>query len=242
MVFINDGTPCFFTFGEVYDNFTQAYNWTSRLVKENKSQTYVDFSSDIAENNWLKYKANDKLDNPDYGNASIPATNQFQKDKEIATSSVFSATENGPELVDISGTHLTQLKIINWEIQTNGTYKVSTPTPRITQLEAATINLTQVGVYGETVGASAITQLLRFENSGSGLLYADLIAAHWTDYANTIEKFKQTKLKFILQPQDIVGLRFDVPVYLEQYNRYFFIKKIINWQQNTITEVELIIL
>ncbi|MFZ4401982.1 MAG: hypothetical protein ACOYO1_18275 [Bacteroidales bacterium] len=244
MVYINDGVPNFFTFKEVYENFDNAYDWSDNLILTDKFQTNIDFSSDVAEINYLKYKKDDKLSNVDYGNSSIPAINQFLKEKDIVVNQVFSATENSEDLIDLSNNHFSQCKLPVWERQTNG-YKLATVTPRICQDSIESINLGMATAYGEPTGiAPGITSrhVHRFENDGNGLIYDDLIQNYWQEYSGVINKFKQCKLKFILPPKEIINFKFDIPIYLQQYSRYFFVKKINNWQPNTIIEVDLILL
>ena len=116
--------------------------------------------------------------------------------------------------------------------------------------DAETVKLNIPTVFGEPVVNSSgdsidsvvERSLFRFLDHGNGLDYTSLKHNYWNKYADIILNYKQVRLKFILTPIQIKDFRFDYPIYLNQYGRYFFVKKINNWDVNKVTEIDLIVL
>lgn len=243
MVQIVDFVPVFFTFNNVYDNFINSFDWSDNLVMDSRHDVNIDFSSDIAEENHLKYKE-DTLVLEGYGDSKILATNQFLKERTILTNQIYSASESTKEK-DLVNTVFDMCKIDMYELQGTGVYKTASVKQRICKIETKSMNLAMQSVFVEPTGiASGLInrQVYRFEDSGLGLTYDELITAYWTKYSEVMNTFKQARLKFILSPSQVSLFRFDTPIYLRQYGRYFFVKRINNWETNKVVEIDLIVL
>lgn len=242
MLQIVDGSAQFFTFNDVMDNRTNARDWSDFLVQTNRHETYIDFSSDIGESNFLKYKE-DKSVATNYGNYDIPAINQFAKYRDILTNKLFAATESVMEK-DSLGNPVRMCKFDLYELS-NNSYNLKSITQRICIPQNLDLNYTIDSVYGESTGGAGgdiTVNVYTFENSGAGLMYEELANSYWEAYMSIINKYKQMKLKFILPVSEINKFRFDYPIYLSQYGRYFFVKRINNWEVNKVVEIDLIVL
>lgn len=241
MMQIIDNKPSFFTFNEVYANFANAFDWSENLVQETRNSSNIDFSSDIAEKNLLKWKEDNTVTSG-YGDAIIPAVNQFLKERIILTNQMYAASESTTE-VDLSGNIWGMCKFSLFEKQENGKYKTTNIKQRICMGIDKNMNLSVQSVFGEATGiSSGAVQRKVYCFEGSNMTYDELVSLYWNKYSEIMNKFKQTKLKFILTPVQISQFRFDRPVYLKQYARYFFVKRINNWEANKIVEVDLIVL
>ncbi|MFZ4412454.1 MAG: hypothetical protein ACOYOV_05160 [Bacteroidales bacterium] len=243
MAQIIDSVPVFFTFNEVYNNFVNAFDWTDSLVLETRHESNIDFSSDIAEKNLIKYKEDTKV-KTGYGDSNIDSANQVLKERIILTNQIYSATESTSEK-DLTNASFDMCTFGLFEIQSNGSYKTVNIKQRICKLETKSMNFAVQSIFGEPTGISSGSvnrSVLRFEDAGNGLTYDELISTYWAKYAEVMYKFKQSKLKFILSPIQISQFRFDIPIYLKQYSRYFFVKRINSWEANKIVEIDLIVL
>ena len=243
MIQVVDSVPVFFTFNEVYDNFINAFDWSESLVEESRHDSNIDFSSDIAEKNLIKYKEDINV-KTGYGDSNIDSANQVLKERTILTNQIYSATESTSEK-DLTNTSFDMCTFGLFEIQSNGTYKTVSIKQRICKQETKSMNFAVQSIFGEPTGiasGSVNRSVLRFEDAGNGLTYDELVSEYWEKYAEVMYKFKQTKLKFILSPIQISQFRFDIPIYLKKYSRYFFVKRINNWEANKIVEIDLIVL
>jgi hypothetical protein len=74
----------------------------------------------------------------------------------------------------------------------------------------------------------------------AGLKFERLLKSYYKTYAAAIRKPKLVKENFLLDPEDIAGFDFEIPVYLKQYGQYFFVKKINNYISGKTCLVELL--
>jgi hypothetical protein len=71
------------------------------------------------------------------------------------------------------------------------------------------------------------------------LLWSSLKTANYTGYQSLIEKPRYLREKFHLKPQDVANLDMEIPIYLEQYGKYYAIMQ-LQYKDNEFSECELL--
>ena len=256
MVQVVEGVFYFFSFNDVYDNLSKAFDWSDSLVQESRHETFIDFASDtgieLGSANYLRYKPDADITDQ-YGDDYLSSSNQFIPYRDILINQIFSAshwdqfTDKADITFDtIQANIFTQNNDSQW-IKTNEINQ------RICIKDNEKVTLNVPALFGEPneyvvdnignpIEMLVNRDIFKFLNSGKGLDYTSLKANYWVAYSDILNNYKQVRLKFILTPLQIRDFRFDYPIYLKQFGRYFFVKKINNWDVNKVTEIDLIVL
>ena len=253
MVQIIDGVFCFFSFNDVYDNFTNAFDWSDNLVLASKYETFIDFASDtgmdLAMANYLRYKPDADITDQ-YGDDYLSSSNQFIPFRDILINQIFSAS-HPDTFTDMNSTVFNTIHADLFKTDNNANFVADKKiNQRICIKNTETVKINMPSVFGDPVvdqdgnpiDISQGRDIYRFLDNDNGLDYTSLKHNYWNKYADIILNYKQVRLKFILTPMQIKNFRFDYPIYLNQYGRYFFVKKINNWDVNKVTEIDLIVL
>lgn len=247
-----DGVFCFFSFNDVYDNLSKALDWSDNLVLASKHETFIDFASDtgmdLAMANYLRYKPDADITDQ-YGDDYLSSSNQFIPFRDILINQIFSAS-HGTQFTDNSNDPFNVIQADLFKYDKDNWVADKKINQRICIKNKYGVDLKMASVFGEPVvnssgdGIDSVVErsLFRFLDHDNGLDYTSLKYNYWNKYEDIILNYKQVRLKFILTPLQLREFRFDYPIYLKQYGRYFFVKKINNWDVNKITEIDLIVL
>ena len=253
MVQAIDGMYCFFSFNDVYDNLSKALDWSDNLVLASKHETFIDFASDtgmdLAMANYLRYKPDADITDQ-YGDDYLSSSNQFIPFRDILINQIFSAS-HPDTFTDMNSTVFNTIHADLFKTDNNANFVADKKiNQRICIKDTETVKINMPSVFGEPVvdqdgnpiDISQDRDIYKFLDHDNGLDYTSLKHNYWNKYADIILNYKQVRLKFILTPIQIKDFRFDYPIYLNQYGRYFFVKKINNWDVNKVTEIDLIVL
>ena len=252
MVQAINGTYCFFSFNDVYDNLSKALDWSDNLVLASKYETFIDFASDtgmdLAMANYLRYKPDADITDQ-YGDDYLSSSNQFIPFRDILINQIFSAshgtqfTDNSNDTFDVIQADLFKYDKDNWVADKKINQRICIKNKYGVDLKMASVfGEPVVNSSGDSIDSVVERSLFRFLDHYNGLDYTSLKHNYWNKYADIMLNYKQVRLKFILTPMQIKNFRFDYPIYLNQYGRYFFVKKINNWDVNKIIEIDLIVL
>ncbi|HAT77126.1 MAG TPA: hypothetical protein DCS19_09860, partial [Flavobacterium sp.] len=66
-----------------------------------------------------------------------------------------------------------------------------------------------------------------------------LKATYYTGYQSLLTKPRYLREKFYLKPEDIAGLTLDIPIYLQQYGKYYAII-VLQYKEDEFSECELL--
>lgn len=246
MLTIKNNKPYFFRFEDVIENISIAKDWTQKLIIKNDAliPEKSTFDLGVAKKNYFKY-AKDELVNELTGRGTIASEYSIVKEKTIVQQAKFAASQDvviASRGKAISGIYMKQHEQKDGKTNYSGKAKL-----RIGFLNTISSDITfdHFNVYyesplpGTITGAKSIKFLGKYP--GSGLDYSfDLINTFMSGYASVIEHGRKLTLTFRLNSIDLHEFDFTVPVWLSQFNRYFFVKKINNWDDGIDCQVELI--
>lgn len=245
MLVIKDDKPYFFRFEDVIENKSIAKDWTSKLVN-NKNQlipSKMQFDIGVAKNNYLKY-AKDELVNELTGNGNILSNYSIVDSIDLVQQSKFTASEE----TSISDGY-TQTRAILMQQFENKDGKITYAGKAKLRLgyvyDCKKLTFNYKNIYNEDSFDKTIElrKAFRFigDYHGAGLDYSfDLIPTFFAGYESVIQSGKKLVLKFRLNSIDLHEFDYTIPIWLSQFNRFYFVKKITNWDIGVDCEVELI--
>lgn len=244
MMVIKDNKPYFFRFDEVINNISIAKDWTDKLVNNNNPliPAKLTFDLGVAKKNYLKY-APDEAVNEMYGRGVIASDYSIVQEKTVVQQSKFAASKD--VVISSLGVQLTGL-LMQQFVNKDGVIKYEGKAkPRIGyEYTGNKIELSDFNIYNEDNFSQHFTaaKSFRFKGHypGAGLDYSFDLSSFFVGYRNSIETGKKLVLKFRLNSIDLHEIDYTIPVWLSQFNRYFFVKKISGWDAGVNCEVELI--
>jgi len=123
--------------------------------------------------------------------------------------------------------------------------KVFDPTPRVLAIKRVTggspsdVNYFD-GVGGPTIDDYGVGYFEDGTQENSLGFDQNRLEADYSEFVETMNRFKQVSASFFLTVSDIHGLDLFVPIYLAQTNSYYIVNKVINFVAGKLTKVELI--
>jgi hypothetical protein len=220
----------------VITNKNIAADWSKYLSVSDYELTY---SLDYAKVNRLKWKA-DKDVVEGLGNAAINVNDETLVKEKTILDMPFSFCRTASRTIPASPSFIAALASIGWyqSIPDSTDYKENeNVAPRLVTAEAVG---TGVGYYDILNTTTYLTTEAQALKASVDLLSLNTAISYNAAITNMLNSTKVLKLKFNLPAKVIAGLDHSIPIYLEQYTEYFFIKKVSNWIAGKLCEVELI--
>lgn len=243
-----------FNFDTLYDNIDSAEDWSDLLDTTHRvGFSYSD--SKFAQRNYFKYSSlteEENVNTAELGEATIKSNtyNEFgdsyinieddslDPQKDMVTLPFYPAYN----IRRIQDTEMAWLKTKNLENDLQ---------PRI--LELFYIEFEDPTTYKDTYGYSYTPThgspmylyqwaIFKSDNLGvyGGLSFGNMINKYYTGYKRIVSEYLKVTAYFKLSPVQIEKLDFSIPVYIEKFNAYFYISKIIDYVGEHSTKVELI--
>lgn len=220
----------------IIDNIPNAINWSDKLDESELPEINFKYDS-YAQINYFKHKEDKTVTDTDAGTDYVLNINNqnLELEKTIYTSP-FAPCEN----VDFNGTTTAIIKLYN---TTTSKFDIDVQ-PRICFSEAV------LGAFKFTDGTTTsgyintrriwfIDNALHNLSMGFG---TNLITKNSQYLITTLQDLRLVKANFNLKLIDIKDFDFFTPIYIEQYQAYFFVPSInqFNYTRPNLTEVELI--
>jgi len=222
-------------FNTIKNNIGNAVNWSSLVDETNEPSLTFDISG-YAQLNNVKHKEDKSILNEVIGADYIITLNNqnLEAEKDLYTSP-FAASEDVVRL----GTK--QMIYIDLHDGISFTNSVQ---PRRCYLErvAGSIDYTD-GTTTITTGSNIpLTWFIRADKSYNMGFGNNQMSRYSNDLINILQNLRIIKIDIRLSLIDILNLNYFYPVYLSQYNAYFFVSNVnqFDYTSNDATEVELI--
>jgi len=219
-------TVTLWNINDIYTNKPIAKDWSDYLSIDDEQLT---FRLDYARLNNLKWKANEDVSQGN-GDAFIAAIDKNLTKEKTLFELPFSFSDEV--------THQSEpMARIGWyeTIPDSTEYKArDSVSPRLVTREAMSIaaQITDGSTYSLTNSQAYAARSFPLDLNVS-VAYNDAIV-------RMLRNTKVLTLKFNLPVQIVVDLDHSIPIYLQQYSDYFFVKKVSNYMPNRICTVELI--
>ena len=228
-----------FEFNQIKDNISNAVDWSGKLDETNEKELTFKIDS-YGQNNYLNHKE-DKfvLQLPQGSNGVITIGNQNLELNKDLYESPFAATEtvlrlNGKKVMYINlhdGVSLTTTESFKNDVQ---------PRTGYTSKENFTITYTD-GITNTIVSTDIpLTWFIdSAKNYNGGFQY---LLDYSIDLIAILQNLKVVKTDIRLNILDIINLNYFYPIYISEFNSYFFLSKInqFDYTSNESTKVELI--
>lgn len=226
-----------FTLREVKDNELISRDWTSKLHMD-KSQWKLQYRiGQYYQNTEFKYREDtgDEDIEPGLGNGSLSIDDTTLPATGTKIELPFSATQM---VVRLTGLDVPLIKMVD-----SGVY-ANTVEPRvlIDDTRDTSISVTFDEDTNSVTTASSIpmcyfqlpgeTFNLGFDNS--------LLDDNYTELEDVLLRAKKLTLPFDLKITDVYRFDHSIPVYLDQFAAHFYVNKINNFKNGSLTQVELI--
>ncbi len=235
----NNKKVTLFEFNQIKNNISNAVNWSGKL-DETKEKELTFKIDNYGQNNYLKHKEDKFVTQlPQQSNGIITIANQnlsLNKDLYI---SPFAASEtverlNGKKVMYINlhdGVSLTTTQSFKNDVQARTGY---------TSKENFTVTYTD-GTSSTIVSTDIpITWFIdTSKNYNAGFQY---LLDYSIDLIAILQNIKKIKCEIRLNILDIINLNYFYPIYIDEFNSYFFLSKIsqFDYTSNDSTSVELI--
>jgi hypothetical protein len=220
----------------IIDNKNIAEDWSKYL---SVSDYELGYSLDYAKVNRLKWKA-DKDVVEGLGNAAINVNDETLPTEKTILDMPFSFCRTASRTIPASPSFVSALASIGWyqSIPDSTDYKENeNVAPRLVTAESVGTGVGYYDILNTTTYLTTSGQALK---ASVELLSLNTAISYNAAIVNMLDSTKVLKLKFNLPAKVIAGLDHSIPIYLEQYTEYFFIKKVSNWIAGKLCEVELI--
>lgn len=237
LIFSVDGqrrTVNVWQFDRLLDNLGIARDWTKYLDSGSEVLSYR--IGDYAQQNTMKYKTVEDVPEG-YGDGSLYVNDgTLESVKDIFTLDFYAAN-------DILFKNNVMARIPVCAKNDAGTYdNKDVPEARVV-LAHASVNAPFT--LKDTVGTSTVSIYDRAFfadiSLGESLSFAyTLIPQHYEALSKALSKAKKLEVKMSIPVTEIQALDHSVPVYLDQYQAYFYINKVNGWVKGKLANVELI--
>lgn len=228
-----------FEFSQIKDNLNNAVDWSGKLDETNESELTFKIDS-YGQNNYLNHKE-DKfvLQLPQGSNGIITIGNQNLELKKDLYESPFAASEtvnrlNGKKVMYIDlhdGVSLTTTESFKNDVQ-----------PRTGYTAKSNFTVTYTDGTTSTVVSSDIPLTWFIDTSKNYNAGFQYLLDNSIDLIAILQNLKVVKADIRLNILDIINLNYFYPIYISEFNSYFFLSKInqFDYTSNESTKVELI--
>jgi hypothetical protein len=222
-------------FNTIKNNIANAPNWTA-LVDETNEPAITYELSDYAQANSIKHKADKSILTDVIGSDYVIRLNNenLLAEKDLYTSP-FAASEDVVRL----GTN----KMIFIDLH-DGTSFTKDVQPRRCYIEKVNVSIDYTdGTNTTSVTTSVpLTWFIRADKNYNMGFGNNQMSRYSNDLISILQGLRIIKINIKLTLIDILNLNYFYPVYLKQYNAYFFVSNInqFDYTSNEATEVELI--
>lgn len=231
----NNKTVTLINFNTIKGNIQNAFDWSDKVDETNDPQITFKYG-DYAQRNLFKHKEDKTIETIPFGSDSFIAIDNknLEYEKDYYTSP-FAPSE--------TVTRLDTSKMIYVGLHDGTDFNIDV-TPRTCYQKKVnrTINFTD-GTSTTTVTTNIPeTWFIDLSNNYSAGFGYSLLNDFSTDLINVLQQLKIVKIDIRLGILDILKLNYFYPIYLKQYNAYFFLSKIeqFDYTSNDSTSVELI--
>lgn len=228
-----------FEFSQIKDNINNAVDWSGKLDETNESELTFKIDS-YGQNNYLNHKE-DKfvLQLPQGSNGIITIGNQNLELKKDLYESPFAACEtvnrlNGRKVMYIDlhdGVSLSTTESFKNDVQPRTGYTVK-----------SNFTVTYTDGTTSTVVSSDIPLTWFIDTSKNYNAGFQYLLDNSIDLIAILQNLKVVKADIRLNILDIINLNYFYPIYISEFNSYFFLSKInqFDYTSNESTKVELI--
>jgi hypothetical protein len=233
-----DMTVKFWNYSELYDNIALARDWSAYL-SEREDETEFKFG-DYAQYNYLKYKESDDVLKDNGTGIMIVDDETIALQKDALTLNISTCDEVIVAFTDPVAT--SRIAFNEW-YDDAGIYKAKDSIdPRIVYIKEATgkelILWDAVDINGVPTGNHVHIpdplMATSIDIAFSTLVY------HYGSLSRMLTKTNLRRCKFNLPVYEVVGLKHYIPIYLSQYQAYFYVNKINNYVPGKLCIIDLI--
>jgi len=224
-------------FKTIAENKAVADDWSEKLDVKFQEPDFDYRFGNYAQKNWMRYKKDENVTSELGDYYFLINDKNLQNEIEMFTL-IFAATESLNFLIDLSIPYINR-----WDSATgNPTVKTQ---PRILLVDndlvlypGTTVDLTD-GTTTVTLGSPRYSFFIN-AFMPDNLDFASLIRIFYSDLATALDRAKLLRAYFRLTEKDIENFDSTIPKYIQKYNNYFYLNKIINWQNSECTKCEMI--
>jgi len=241
-----DMTVKFWNYSELYDNIALARDWSAYL-SEREDETEFKFG-DYAQYNYLKYKESDDVIKNNGTGIMIVEDETLILQKDALELSISTCDE---VVINFTNPVATSRIAFNDWYDDAGLYKANDSIdPRIVYVKEATgkelilwDEVDKVGVpdishigypTGDHVHIPDPLMATSIDIAFSTLVY------HYGSLSRMLTKTNLRRCKFNLPVYEVAGLKHYIPIYLSQYQAYFYVNKINNYVPGKLCIIDLI--
>jgi len=233
-----DMTVKFWNYSELYDNIALARDWSAYL-SEREDETEFKFG-DYAQYNYLKYKESDDVIKNNGTGIMIVEDETLILQKDALELSISTCDE---VVINFTNPVATSRIAFNDWYDDAGLYKANDSIdPRIVYVKEATgkelVLWDAVDVNGVPTGNHVHVpdplMATSIDIAFSTLVY------HYGALSRMLTKTNLRRCKFNLPVYEVAGLKHYIPIYLRQYQAYFYVNKINNYVPGKLCIIDLI--
>jgi hypothetical protein len=241
-----DMTVKFWNYSELYDNIALARDWSAYL-SEREDETEFKFG-DYAQYNYLKYKESDDVLKDNGTGIMIVDDETLTLQKDALELSISTCDEVTIAFTDPVAT--SRIAFNDW-YDDAGLYKANdTIDPRIVYVKEATGKELILWDEIDDVGVPDISHI--GYPTGNHVHIPDPLMAtsididfstlvyHYGSLSRMLTKTNLRRCKFNLPVYEVAGLKHYIPIYLSQYQAYFYVNKINNYVPGKLCIIDLI--
>lgn len=248
LIFVVDSRAKKITFrqvSEIFKNKHKAKDWSSKLVKPDTydpEQWYVNketiLSNQYGQKSYLRYKNDDTVIS-EYGDSYLDVNNEtLEKTKDIVNLP-WAASES-----DLTMLHNKYLAVIPfWEDDGAGGWQEvkEKPQQRFVYIDRADSTLDYIDGSGTfSVAIDAPYAKFKDPTEAKNLDFVNLKANHYSEFQNALTDAVKLTALFYLTPVDVVDFDHFTPVYVDRFDGFFYVNRIINFVRGKVTKVELV--
>jgi hypothetical protein len=218
------------------NNIPIAKDWTNYLSVKDADLTYT---LDYARINHLKWKA-DKDVIEGTGDSKIIVNDETLEKEKTILDMPFSFCGDATRTIPVSPPVTETVARIGWyqTIPDSNEYKENESiSPRLVTAEAVGVGVDYYDVVNTTSYVTTQEQSLKASVAN---ITMDTVIGYNNAIVAMLNSTKALTLKFNLPAKEIANFDHSIPIYLEQYTEYFFVKKITNWTNGRLCSVELV--
>jgi hypothetical protein len=233
-------------FDTIQDNIANALDWSDKIDYTDKPE--INFALDnYGQRNNLEYKEDESVIKPLLTDYVLTIDDETLESENDLIESVYAATQNVIRLEDVS---VPQIKIY-----TTDEDAVTEPTENVEQrillldrVDSSDLWASGGLVYTDGTSDTTVTTdipiawFIRSDKDYNLGFGNNLVALYWQGLIDVLNRSKIVSANIRLNAVDINALDFLIPVYIAEYNCYFYISKISNYEYGSTqsTTVELV--
>jgi hypothetical protein len=226
----------FFPLKSLYDNIPKANDWSDRLVNENQT-TINTRPKKYGQRNYFKFTENDLVGDT-YGMYTLTINDNTLPLEYNIVKVPFSASDN---LERLGGEEIGYIQ--RWTTpDLNPEYEGADNKQRIMIIDDLRTQSYPVNFYyfnyngvqvDKTSNTAKVAYYQRFNNmpptEPQMSFEAYLYERFYGGFNEITDRYKEINIYMKLSPTDIQTLDFRIPIYLKQFNGYFYIQRISDW-------------